>query len=188
MSRVRTAALKHVNTLPFPTPILRWFSTALSILPKKPERIASVVSRYRNVAFNRDTKSVAKKLVPARTATVGDRPVLHLITCGSQKSRELLKTAMQPAKCTCNALRGRFPSLFAAGQQHLVCRTPDQWSTFLPEHKLATVLQNARNFTLPTHYFVKQSTQRLHEQFERFSESDDTFPVFPKSIIQDTIW
>ena len=35
MSRVRTAALKHGKTLPFPTPVLRWFSAALSILPKK---------------------------------------------------------------------------------------------------------------------------------------------------------
>ena len=104
MSRVRTAALKHVNTLPFPTPVLRWFSTAMSILPTKTERIASVVRGYRNVAFNRNTKCVAKKLVPARTATVGDRPVLQLFTCGPQKARELLQAAMQPAKCTCNAL------------------------------------------------------------------------------------
>ena len=187
MSRVRTAALKHVNTLPFPTPVLRWFSTALSILPKKTERIASLVRGYRNAAFNRDVKGLAKKLVPARRAIVADRPMLHLFTCGSQRSRELLKTAMPPAKCTCNAPRRHFPSLFAAGPQHLVCRTPDQWSTLLPEHILPVVLQNAKNLTLPTHDFVEKSTHRLHEQFERFSESDDTFPVFPKLIIQDTI-
>ena len=187
MSGVRTAALMHVNTLPFPSPVLRCFSAALSILPKKTERIASVVRGYRNVAFYRYRKSIAKKQVPARTATVSDGPVLPLFTCGSQKSRELLKAAMRPAKCTCNALRRRFPSLFAARQQHLVCRTLDQWSTLLPEHLLPVVLQNARNVKLPTHDFVEKSTQRLHEQFERFSESDDTFPVFPKSIIQDTI-
>ena len=34
---------------------------------------------------------------------------------------------------------------------------------------------------------MEKSTQRLHEQFERFSESDNTFRVFPKSLIQDTI-
>ena len=118
---------------------------------------------------------------------MGGRPVLHLFTCGSQKSRKLLKAAMRPAKCTCNALRRHFPSPFAAGQEHLVCRTPDQWSTLLPGHLLPVVLQNARNVALPTHDFVERSTQRLHEQFERFSESDDTFPVFPKLIVQDTI-
>ena len=80
MSRVRTAALKDVNTLPFPTPLLRWFSTALSFLPKKTERIASVIRGYQNAALNRDVKGLPKKLVPARLATVGDRPVLHLFT------------------------------------------------------------------------------------------------------------
>ena len=63
MSRARTAALKHVNTLPFPTPVLRWFSAALSILPKTTERISSVVREYRHVAFNQYTKSLAKKQV-----------------------------------------------------------------------------------------------------------------------------
>ena len=49
------------------------------------------------------------------------------------------------------------------------------------------VLQTARNVTLPTNDFVEKSTQRLHEQFERFCESNHTFPGFPKSISQDTI-
>ena len=66
-------------------------------------------------------------------------------------------------------------------------RTPDQWRTLLPEHILLVVLQNARKVTLPTHDFVEKSTERLHEHFQRFSESDNTFQVFPKSIIQDTI-
>ena len=68
-----------------------------------------------------------------------------------------------------------------------MCRTPDQWSTLLPEHLLLVVLKNATNVTFPTHDFVEKSTQRLHEQFERFIESDDTFPVCLKSRIQDTI-
>ena len=93
---------------------------------------------------------------------------------------------MRPAKCTCNALRRRFPPLFAARQEHLVCRTPDEWSTLLLERLLPLALQDARNVTLPTHDFVEKSTQRLHEQFGRFSESDDTFPVFPNSMIQHT--
>ena len=184
MSRVRTAALKHVNTHPFSIPVLRCFSTALSILPKKTERIVSVLNGYQNAAFNRDVKTLAKKLVPAQTATVGDRPVLHLFTCCSQTSRELLRTTLQPAKCMCNALKRPFPSLFAAGQQHLVCRTPDQWSTLLPEHILPVVLPNARTVTLPTHDFAEKSTQRLHEQFERyfspFSEVDNSRHSFAR--------
>ena len=100
MSRVRTAALKHVNMLPFHTPVLCWFSAAPSILPKKTDRFASLVRGYRNVAFNREMKSIAKKQDPAQTATVGDRLVRHLFTCGSQKSRELLKAP-------CNLLNAR---------------------------------------------------------------------------------
>ena len=123
----------------------------------------------------------------AQLATLGDRPVLHLFTCCSQGSRELLKTAMQPAKCTCHALRRLFTSLFPAGQQHLVCRTSDQWSTLLPEHVLAVFLQDARKVTLPTHGFVEKSTERLHEQFQRSTESVNIFPVLLKSIIQDLI-
>ena len=59
--------------------------------------------------------------------------------------------------------------------------------TLLPEYIQPLVVQNARNVTLPTHDVVEKSTERLHEQFERFSVTDDIFPVFPKSIIQDTI-
>ena len=128
MSRVRTAALKHLNKLAFLTPVLRCFSTALLLLPKKTGRIASVIKGYRDAAFNLDVKGLAKTQVPERLATVGDRPLLQLFTCDLQRPSELLKMAMQPGKCTCNALRRRFASLFAAGQQHLVCGTPYQTS------------------------------------------------------------
>ena len=49
------------------------------------------------------------------------------------------------------------------------------------------VLQNARNVTLPTSNFVQCAAEKLQEQFGKFSESQESLPPFPRSLIANFV-
>ena len=44
-----------------------------------------------------------------------------------------------------------------------------------------------RNVTLPTDGFVQCAAEKLHEQFGKFSESQESLPPFPRSLFADFV-
>ena len=61
LAKVRQMAPKHIHDLPFPDPIVRWFTTAFSIFPKRTPHVSEMMRAvYLNVAAQMSTKNTSK--------------------------------------------------------------------------------------------------------------------------------
>ena len=186
LARARTLALRHIRTLDLPTPIQRWFATALTVLPRATPTVAAKVQGWRATQANRAAKERGLRL-PGALQSVGQVQVLKTFTLPSADTQSRIKTNLPPVKCNCQYLRQKFPALFARVQQHALCRTPEQWESLMPIELLPAMLQNCRNATLPSQDFIHETTPKLHEQFESFFDSANAPAVFPATLIQDVL-
>ena len=84
-----------------------------------------------------------------------------------------LATCFTQIPYPCNCLRSRHPALFQGTQSHVLIKSADQWAQVMPSHLLQVVLQNARNATLPTDFFIKQATETLADTLHPFSNGCD---------------
>ena len=186
LAMARKLALRHMKSLDLPTPIQRWFATALTVLPKATPTVASQVQGWRATQSNRAAKGQGTRL-PGRMESIGTTEVIKTFELSSAEAQSRIRNALPPVKCNCNYLKRKFPTLFNGSQRHALCRTPEQWESLMPRELLPAMLQNCRNSTLPSQDFIDGTTQKLHEQFEAFFDSSDASAVFPRSMIHDVL-